>query len=226
MIVVRLRCWCMLGNRNQCDSPGGVWLSPRRPPAAQRTGRRSPWCGRLWSSSAPAMGDRTEVIQGSDWTPARPWESYLIQLLWRSEGRQPVQSDVELPLYNVFQRKPLKRNYITTTDAWMRHQQQITWIRSPLGSLVTSSTFCCFSISARSIVRLRDKHTTFMPTDSSEVCVCSFKGLVPAQEVVFIRVFIKQLNLQILSWVLVYQGLKNKKSFTHQKWNYYYDFLF
>lgn len=41
--------------------------------------------------------------------------------------------------------------------------------------------------------------------------------MLPAQEVVFIRVFVKQLNRQILSWVLVYQGLKNnnKTSSTH-----------
>lgn len=45
--------------------------------------------------------------------------------------------------------------------------------------------------------------------------------MLPAQEVVFIRVFVKQLNRQILSWVLVYQGLKNKNktSSTHEKKN-------
>lgn len=38
--------------------------------------------------------------------------------------------------------------------------------------------------------------------------------MVPAQEVVFIGVFVEQLNLQILSRVLVYQGLKNKNKST------------
>lgn len=38
--------------------------------------------------------------------------------------------------------------------------------------------------------------------------------IVPAQEVVFIGVFVEQLNLQILSRVLVYQSLKNNNEST------------
>lgn len=49
--------------------------------------------------------------------------------------------------------------------------------------------------------------------------MCSFYTveIVPAQEVVFIGVFIEQLNLQILSCVLIYQSLKNqnKSTFNH-----------
>lgn len=51
----------------------------------------------------------------------------------------------------------------------------------------------------------------------SRVCVCVL--VVPSQEVVLIRVFIEQLDLQVLPRVIVYQGLETQehKGLTHSE---------